>query len=75
MKLRRRLDLQYVSPLSCSTSIDEALAELAPGELIEVLTSDPDAVTEFRAGSQASRTDLVECSRLGSVCRSVLVKR
>ena len=75
MKLRRRLDLQYVSPLACSTSIDEAVAELAPGEVIEVLTSGPDAVTEFRAGSHAARTDLVECSRLGSVFRSVLVKR
>lgn len=75
MLIHRKLDLQYVPPRARLTSIAEVVAELPPGELIEVLASDPNSVPEFRATSRAARTDLLESSQLGDVFRFVLRKR
>jgi TusA-related sulfurtransferase len=72
--LRRTLDLRHLPPLGGRASIDDAVAALEFGELIEVLASDTHAIDDFRATSKPIRTDLLESSRLGTVFRFVLRK-
>ncbi len=72
--LRRTLDLRHVSPPGGRTSIDDAVASLEVGELIEVLASEPRAVDDFRSANRPAQTDLLESSRLGTVFRFVLRK-
>ncbi len=73
MMIHRTLDVQHVPPPARVTSIAEVVVELPPGELVEVLASDPHSVPAFRATS-AARTELLESSQLGNVFRFVLRK-
>ena len=73
--IHRMLDLQRAPAPVCVASIDEIVAELSSGELIEVLASGPLAVMESSATSRAAGIDLLESSRLGNVYRFVLRKR
>jgi TusA-related sulfurtransferase len=73
--IHRTLDLQRVPPRARVGAIAEVVAELPLGELVEVLTSEPRSVPEFRASIVSARTDLLESSRLGDVFRFVLRKR
>lgn len=75
MLIHRTLDLQRVPPPARVGSIAEVVAELPLGELIEVLSSEPRSVPEFRATTVSARTDLLESSQLGDVFRFVLRKR
>ena len=70
-----RLDLKG---LSCPLPIiktAKAVKGLAPGELVEVLATDPGSVSDFKAWSQSTGNPLVESSQEGGVFRFVLKKK
>ncbi len=53
----------------------QAMKRLAPGELIEVLATDPGAMKDFAAWASATGNPLVETGRDGTVLRFVLKKK
>ena len=64
--------------LSCPLPIiktAKAMKDLAPGQVIEVLATDPGSVPDFKAWSQATGNALVESSQEGGVFRFVLKKK
>jgi tRNA 2-thiouridine synthesizing protein A len=64
--------------LSCPLPIvktAKALKELQPGELIEVLATDPGSVPDFTAWSKSTGNELVEQTVEGDVYRFVVKKR
>lgn len=71
----RSLDLKG---LSCPLPIlktARAIKELASGELIEVLATDPGSVPDFAAWSRSTGNPLVEWTLEGGVYRFLLRKR
>ncbi len=52
----------------------KAIAGLNPGDVLEVLTTDPAAVNEFEAFSRATGHELSEWSEEGGVFRFLLKK-
>ncbi len=72
---QRTLD---VKGLSCPLPIvktAQALKQLAAGDLIEVLATDPGSVKDFAAWSKTTGNDIVETSQEGGVFRFVLRKK
>lgn len=64
--------------LSCPLPIvktAQALRQLAPGELIEVLATDPGATKDFAAWAKATGNALVETAQDGNVLRFVIKKK
>jgi TusA-related sulfurtransferase len=64
--------------LSCPLPIvktAQALRQLAPGELIEVLATDPGATKDFAAWAKATGNALVETAQDGNVLRFVIQKK
>lgn len=64
--------------LSCPIPIvktAQAMKRLAPGERLEVLATDPGAVRDFAAWSQATGNPLLESTRDGAVLRFVLQRK
>lgn len=64
--------------LSCPLPIvktAKAMRDLKPGELVEVLATDPGSVPDFKAWSQATGNPLIESSNEGGVYRFVLKKK
>lgn len=51
------------------------MKQMAPGELIEVLATDPGSVPDFSAWSKATGNTLVEQNQDGGIYRFVLKKR
>jgi tRNA 2-thiouridine synthesizing protein A len=73
--MTRTLD---VKGLSCPLPIvktAQALKQLAPGDLIEVLATDPGSVKDFAAWSKTTGNPIVETSQEGGVFRFVLRKK
>ncbi len=64
--------------LSCPMPIiktAKAMKELAAGELIEVLATDPGSVSDFKAWCQSTGNVLVESGEQDGVYRYVLKKK
>ncbi len=64
--------------LSCPLPIvktAQAMKPLAPGELLEVLATDPGSVRDFAAWSKATGHALVETAQDAGVFRFVMRKR
>lgn len=64
--------------LSCPLPIvktAKAMKDVAPGQLIEVLATDPGSVPDFKAWSQATGNPIVESSQEGGVFRFLLKKK
>jgi tRNA 2-thiouridine synthesizing protein A len=64
--------------LSCPLPIvktAQAMKQMAPGELIEVLATDKGAIKDFAAWSKATGNPLVETGQDGAVLRFVLSKK
>jgi tRNA 2-thiouridine synthesizing protein A len=64
--------------LSCPMPIvrtAQAIKPLVPGELIEVLATDPGSVKDFAAWSRTTGNDLVEQSEEAGVFRFVLRRK
>ena len=75
LAIARTLD---VKGLSCPLPIvktAQALRQLAGGDLIEVLATDPGSVKDFAAWSKTTGNDIVETSQEGGVFRFVLRKK
>ena len=53
----------------------KAIRELAPGELLEALATDPGAVPDFQAWSKATGNPLVETTQKDGVFRFVIRKK
>jgi tRNA 2-thiouridine synthesizing protein A len=51
------------------------MKDLAPGQLVEVLATDPGSVPDFKAWSRATGNPLVESTQEGAVYRFVLKKK
>ena len=63
--------------LSCPLPIVKtavAIKQLQPGELVEVLATDPGSVADFTAWSQATGNPLLEHTSDGAVYRFVIQK-
>jgi tRNA 2-thiouridine synthesizing protein A len=67
------IDARGGTPPSPTASAEQALRALEPGEIIEVLTSDPGSVPEFRAWAIRTGNELLEsrgdCGRYCFVIR------
>ena len=71
----RRLDVQgFNCPIPIVKTAKE-MKQMAPGELIEVLATDPGSVPDFSAWSKATGNTLIEQSQDGGIYRFVLKKR
>ncbi|HEX6062074.1 MAG TPA: sulfurtransferase TusA family protein [Candidatus Limnocylindria bacterium] len=53
----------------------KAMRELASGDLIQIVATDPGSVKDFAAWSRATGNELVESSAIGGVFRFVMRKR
>lgn len=75
LAIARTLD---VKGLSCPLPIvktAQALKQLAAGDLIEVLATDPGSVKDFAAWAKTTGNGIVETSAEGGVFRFVLRKK
>jgi tRNA 2-thiouridine synthesizing protein A len=70
-----RLDLKGLSCPLPIVKTAKAIKELKPGELVEVLATDPGSVPDFRAWSQSTGNPLLESSTEGSVYRFIVKKK
>jgi len=64
--------------LSCPIPIirtAKAMKGMEPGQLVEVLATDPGSAPDFRAWSRTTRNPLVESGEEGGVYRFVLRKK
>jgi len=64
--------------LSCPIPIAKTaktMKQLAPGELVEVLATDPGSVPDFQAWSKATGNPLVEIGEADGVFRFLLRKK
>jgi tRNA 2-thiouridine synthesizing protein A len=74
MGIHHTLDLQGQPSARAVERAARALNELSCGELIEVLASDPGAVSAFAGWSRSTGNALLESSQLGNVFRFVIRK-
>ena len=75
LTLARTLDCKGLSCPMPIVKTAQALRQLAPGDLIEVLATDPGSVKDFAAWSKMTGNDLVETSQDGAVFRFLLKKK
>jgi len=64
--------------LSCPLPIiktAKAMKQLAPGQMLEALATDPGSVPDFKAWSKATGNPLLESDQSGGVFRFVLQKK
>jgi len=64
--------------LSCPLPIiktAKAMKQLAPGQMLEALATDPGSVPDFKAWSKATGNPLLESDQSGGVFRFVLQKQ
>jgi len=75
LTLARTLDCKGLSCPMPIVKTAQALRQLAPGDLIEVLATDPGSVKDFAAWSKMTGNELVETSQEGVVFRFLLKKK
>jgi tRNA 2-thiouridine synthesizing protein A len=64
--------------LSCPLPIiktAKAMKELAPGQLLEALATDPGSVPDFKAWAKATGNELIESSQEADVFHFILKKK
>jgi TusA-related sulfurtransferase len=72
MQITKTLDLKG---LSCPLPIVKAAKELASGDLIEALATDPGSVADFTAWCKATGNELVDQTEEDGVFRFVIRKK
>ncbi len=73
--ITRRLDVRGFScPIPIVKTAKE-MKQMAPGELIEVLATDPGSVPDFTGWSKTTGNTLIEQSQDSGIYRFVLKKR
>jgi tRNA 2-thiouridine synthesizing protein A len=73
--IARTLDLKGLSCPMPIIKTAKAMKELAPGELLEALATDPGSVPDFKAWAQTTGNPLVESGQEGGVFRFLLKKK
>jgi tRNA 2-thiouridine synthesizing protein A len=74
MFIHRQLDYQGVPwPLTLSR-LSNTMRDLSSGELIEILSTDPESVRALDTWSRATGNPLLESSQFGNVLRFVVRK-
>jgi tRNA 2-thiouridine synthesizing protein A len=73
--IAKSLDLKGLSCPLPVIKTAKAMKELAPGQLLEVLATDPGSVPDFKAWSQTTGNPLVESGQEGGVFRFLLKKK
>ena len=73
--IARTLDLKGLSCPLPIVKTAKAMKELASGDLVEVLATDPGSTQDFRAWCRSTRNELVEETKEGEVFRYVIRKR
>jgi tRNA 2-thiouridine synthesizing protein A len=71
----KTLDLKGLSCPLPIVKTAKAMKELASGDLVEVLATDPGSVQDFKAWSTATRNEIVESDQADGVYRYVIRKR
>lgn len=71
----RRVDARGLSRPMPIVRTARAIAEMEPGELLEVLATDPGSVKDFAAWSQTTGHELVEQSQDDGAFRFLLRRR
>ncbi|MDE3111388.1 MAG: sulfurtransferase TusA family protein [Chloroflexota bacterium] len=71
----RTLDLKGLSCPLPIVKTAKALRELAAGEAVEVLATDPGSVKDFAAWSHTTGNELLESTQDGAVYRFVIRKK
>ncbi|HET7235859.1 MAG TPA: sulfurtransferase TusA family protein [Actinomycetota bacterium] len=75
MQIARTLDLKGLSCPLPIVKTAQAVKELASGELIEALATDPGAVADFNAWCTSTGNELVDQSDADGVYRFVIRKK
>jgi tRNA 2-thiouridine synthesizing protein A len=70
-----KLDLKGMSCPLPIIKTAKAIKAIAPGELLEVVATDPGSVPDFKAWSQTTGNPLVECDQQDGVFHFVLKKK
>ena len=71
----QHLDLRGLSRPKPLLELASALIHARPGDLLEVLTTDPSSVEDFALWSGSTCNDLIESSQFGTAFRFVVRKR
>ncbi len=74
-QIARTLDLKGLSCPLPIVKTAQAIKELATGELIEALATDPGSVADFKAWSATTGNELVEQTQSDGVYRFVIRKK
>jgi tRNA 2-thiouridine synthesizing protein A len=75
LTIARTLDCKGLSCPMPIVKTAQALRQLAAGDLIEVLATDPGSVKDFAAWSKMTGNELVETGQEGVVFRFLLKKK
>ena len=75
MQIARTLDLKGLSCPLPIVKTAQAIKELASGELIEALATDPGSVADFNAWCTSTKNELVEQGETDGVFRFVIRKK
>ncbi len=74
-QISKTLDLKGLSCPLPIVKTAQAIKEIASGELIEALATDPGSVADFRAWCKSTGNELVESDGDGGVFRFVIRKK
>lgn len=75
MTIARTLDLKGLSCPLPIVKTAKALRELASGEVVEVLATDPGSVKDFAAWAKTTGNELLSSTQDGAVYRFVIRKK
>jgi TusA-related sulfurtransferase len=75
MQIARVLDLKGLSCPLPIVKTAQAIKELASGDLLEALATDPGSVADFGAWCRSTGHELVEQTETDGVCRFVIRKK
>jgi TusA-related sulfurtransferase len=75
MQIARVLDLKGLSCPLPIVKTAQAIKELASGDLLEALATDPGSVADFNAWCRSTGHELVEQTETDGVCRFVIRKK
>jgi tRNA 2-thiouridine synthesizing protein A len=75
LEIAASLDLKGLSCPLPIVKTAKAMKDVQPGELVEVLATDPGSVPDFNAWSKATGNQLVEQTQEGGVFRFLLKKK
>ncbi|MBI2983557.1 MAG: sulfurtransferase TusA family protein [Chloroflexi bacterium] len=75
MTITRTLDVKgFACPIPIVRTA-QAMKQLAPGDVVEVLATDPGSVKDFAAWSKTTGNPILEQTQEGGVLRFLLQKR